>query len=593
MSLAPYGYQLLSSTTGLASFDAVDTLWLILAAALVFFMQAGFAIVEAGFTRAKNAGNIIMKNTLDMCFATLAFIAIGCSVAFGADVGGWGFIGTPDLFLSGTDFSNGYTTGAYVLFELAFAGAATTIVSGGMAERTKFVSYCVYSIFMCIMVYPIICHWVWSGNGWLFTSGYIDFAGSTVVHMCGGITALLGAYFLGPRIGKYDKDGNPRAIPGHNLTMAALGVFILWFGWFGFNGGSTLNFDNYDSATLASEVLIITCLAAASGTIAAMITTWIRYGHPDVSFTLNGCLAGLVAICSGAAAVDYFGGIAIGAIAGVAVVFVAEFVEKKLKIDDPVGAFAVHGGSGCIGTILTAFFANPDCPQGATGLLFGGSIEILGTQLLGILAIAGWTVVLMGGLFWVIKHTIGLRATAEEELSGLDLTEHGLYSAYAGLYPDAHIVHDESELGLPVTPMAESAETAPGITVHDYSEPLPGTMKKIVVITGREKIGDLKAKMDEIGVTGMTVTYVEGYGVQQGHTKMYRGVALDSTLLPKLKAEVVVSEIPTEKVIDAMKQAIYTGSIGDGKIFVYNVEEVVRVRTGETGAAALRKVSSQ
>ncbi|MCK9322509.1 MAG: ammonium transporter [Candidatus Methanomethylophilaceae archaeon] len=565
----------------------MDTLWVIVAAALVFFMQAGFAMVEAGFTRAKNAGNIIMKNTLDMAFATIVFIAIGCSFAYGTDLNGWGIIGIPDLFMSHTDLSNGYTSGAYILFQLVFAGATATIVSGGMAERTKFGSYCLYSIVICTFVYPVVCHWVWSSNGWLLNMGYIDFAGSTAVHMLGGITALLGAYFLGPRIGKYSKDGKAHAIPGHNLTLGALGVFILWFGWFGFNGGSSLGVSTFESATLTSEVLLITCLAAAAGTIAAMVTTWLKFGHPDVSFTLNGCLAGMVAICAGAAAVDYYGGIIIGAAAGIAVVYVAEFVEKRMRIDDPVGAFAVHGACGALGTVMVAFLANPDCWWGATGLLYGGSLHILGIQLLGIGAIAGWAVLTMGITFYVLKHTVGLRVSAEEELTGLDLTEHGLASAYSGMMPDLHIIHNESELGLPITPMAPPSEL-PGIAVTDYSIPEPGTLKKIVVITSREKLAALMSKMDSIGVTGMTVTYVEGYGVQRGQTTLYRGVEMDSTLLPKLKAEIVVNKkISVETVINAVKEAIYTGSLGDGKIFIYNVENAIRIRTNEVGPDAV------
>ncbi len=579
--LAPYGYQLLSSAD--VVYSATDTIWLLVSAALVLFMQAGFAMVESGFTRSKNAGNIIMKNTLDMAFATIVYIAIGCSFAYGADYGG--FIGIPDFFLSHTDLSNGYTSGAYILFQLVFAGATATIVSGGMAERTKFNSYIIYSITMCAFVYPVVCHWVWSGDGWLYQLGYVDFAGSTVVHMMGGITALLGAYFLGPRIGKYDKDGNPRAMPGHNLTIAALGVFILWFAWFGFNGGSSLGVSTYDLGTLASEVLIITCLAAAAGIIGAMVTTWVRYGYPDVSFTLNGCLAGLVAICAGAGAVDYYGAIIIGILAGVLVVFAAEFVEKKMKIDDPVGAFAVHGACGLFGALMVGFIADPDCPAGVSGLFYGGGVELLGIQLVGIAAIAIWTIACMGVVFFVLKHTIGLRVTEEEELSGLDLTEHGLANAYSGLIPDLHIIHSEKELGMDVQPMAPAQ--APGISISDYTSPQDSGLKKVVIITGREKLGMLKEKMDAVGVTGMTITYVEGYGAQKGKTTIYRGVEMESTLLPKLKAETVIGDIPLDKVVNAAKEAIYTGSIGDGKIFIYNVENAIRVRTGEVGKAAV------
>ncbi len=403
--------------------------------------------------------------------------------------------------------------------------------------------------------------------------------------MVGGITALLGAFFLGPRIGKYKKDGTPVAMPGHNLTIAALGVFILWFGWFGFNGGSSLGVSTFELGTLTSEVLLITCLAAACGTIGAMVTTWVRYGHPDVSFTLNGCLAGLVAICAGCAAVDYYGAVIIGLIAGVVVVFGAEFVEKKLKIDDPVGAFAVHGLSSIVGILSVGFLANPDCFSGVAGLLYGGGLDLLGIQVLGMLAIGAWTVICMGTVFFVLKHTVGLRVSEEEELSGLDLTEHGLANAYSGMVPDLHIVHEESELGLPVQPMGPSE--SPGIQVTDYSEPEGSGLKKVVIITGRNKLGILKERMDAIGVTGMTITYVEGYGAQKGQTTICRGVEMESTLLPKIKVEIVVGDIPLDKVMNTTKQAIYTGSVGDGKIFIYNVAGAVRVRTGEVGKAAV------
>ncbi|MDD2626829.1 MAG: ammonium transporter [Candidatus Methanomethylophilus sp.] len=590
--LAPYGYQLLDSASAIASYNALDTLWLIVAAALVFFMQAGFAMVESGFTRAKNAGNIIMKNTLDMAFATIAFIAIGCSFAYGTDLAGLGIIGVPDLFLSHTDLSNGYTSGAYILFQLVFAGAAATIVSGGMAERTKFGSYCIYSIIMCAFVYPVVCHWVWSGNGWLYNMGYIDFAGSTVVHMIGGITALLGAFFLGPRIGKYDKDGKAHAFPGHNLTIAALGVFILWFGWFGFNGGSSLGISSFELGTLTGEVLLITCLAAAAGTVSSMLYSRFKFGYPDVSFTLNGCLAGMVAICAGASAVDYYGAIIIGAIAGITVVVVAEFIDKRVKIDDPVGAFAVHGACGAVGTILVGFLANPDCYAGVAGVLYGGSLSTLGIQCFGVGIIALWTIITMGTVFYVIKHTIGLRVSAEEEISGLDISEHGLASAYSGIMPDLHIIHDESELGMSVQSMAAGAQAMSGMTVTDFSAPSAEGLKKVVVITRRTMVGALKASLDKVGVTGMTVTYVAGYGAQKGHASLYRGIEVDSTLLPKVKAEVVLPAKKVNEVVAAIKSAVYTGAVGDGKIFIYSVDNAVRVRTGEAGDAAVSNESA-
>ncbi len=552
-------------------------LWLIVAAALVFFMQAGFAMVEAGFTRAKNAGNIVMKNTLDFVFATIVYVAIGYSLAYGSDIAG--IIGSPSFFLSG--FEGEYTS---VLFQLVFAGATATIVSGAMAERTKFSSYMIYAVIICAFVYPVVTHWVWGSGGWLAEWGYHDFAGSTAVHMVGGIAALLGAFFLGPRIGKYDKDGTVHAIPGHNLTLAALGVFILWFGWFGFNGGSTLAVSGYDgaaSADFTSQVLIVTCMAASAGAFFAMLTSIALFKKPDVSFTLNGCLAGLVAICAGADVVDFYGAFAIGAVAGIFVVIGADFVDKKLKIDDPVGAFAVHGISGMVGILLVAFFDT------GSGLFYGGGADALtqlGKQAAGMLVIAGWTVLTMSITFYAIKKTVGLRVSPEEELEGLDLSEHGLINAYAGLMPDNQKVTLADETA---TPMAAGAETAPGIPVYDYTVPAAGTLKKVVIITRREMLGALKSQMDGLGISGMTVSYVEGFGAQKGHTQIYRGVHVDSALLPKMKAEIVVSKIPVQDVVEAAKRAIYTGAVGDGKIFIYDVENAFRIRTGQSGAEAV------
>ena len=552
-------------------------LWLIVAAALVFFMQAGYAMVEAGFTRAKNAGNIVMKNTLDFVFATIVYVAIGYSLAYGSDIAG--IIGSPSFFLSG--FEGEYTS---VLFQLVFAGATATIVSGAMAERTKFSSYMIYAVIICAFVYPVVTHWVWGSGGWLAEWGYHDFAGSTAVHMVGGIAALLGAFFLGPRIGKYDKDGTVHAIPGHNLTLAALGVFILWFGWFGFNGGSTLAVSGYDgaaSADFTSQVLIVTCMAASAGAFFAMLTSIALFKKPDVSFTLNGCLAGLVAICAGADVVDFYGAFAIGAVAGIFVVIGADFVDKKLKIDDPVGAFAVHGISGMVGILLVAFFDT------GSGLFYGGGADALtqlGKQAAGMLVIAGWTVLTMSITFYAIKKTVGLRVSPEEELEGLDLSEHGLINAYAGLMPDNQKVTLADETA---TPMAAGAETAPGIPVYDYTVPAAGTLKKVVIITRREMLGALKSQMDGLGISGMTVSYVEGFGAQKGHTQIYRGVHVDSALLPKMKAEIVVSKIPVQDVVEAAKRAIYTGAVGDGKIFIYDVENAFRIRTGQSGAEAV------
>jgi len=572
--LSTYALQI----ADVASYSATDTIWVLVTAALVFFMQPGFAMVEAGFTRAKNAGNIAMKNMLDMCFSTAAFIIIGFSFAFGTDIGG--FIGTPSLFISNFNYDGTISVGAFIIFELVFAGTATTIVSGGMAERTKFSSYCIYSIIMCALVYPVVVHWVWSSDGWLYTAGYIDFAGSTVVHMVGGLTALLGAWFLGPRIGKYNKDGSANAIRGHNLTIATLGVFILWFGWFGFNGGSTLAISDYAMGELAGQIIINTCLAAAFGTIAAMCYTWIKFGHPDLTYTLNGCLAGLVGITAGCAAVDFYGSIAIGIICGVAVVIIAEFIDKKVKIDDPVGAFAVHGACGAIGTLLVGVFATE------SGILYGGNLHQIGVQLMGIASIAVWVLAIMGVVFFVIKHTVGLRVTAEQEISGLDISEHGLVNAYSGMMPDLHMITNVPEKT--DTQMYKETEAVTGVAVEDYSIPDKTALKKIVVITRRENVDILMKKLNELGIGGMTVTMVDGYGAQKGQTSMYRGVKVESKLLLKVKVEVVIGDIPVDKLIDTIRETLYTGQIGDGKIFVYSVLEAVRVRTGETGLNAVK-----
>jgi len=574
MLVTSYALQVADAVT---SYSATDTVWVLVTAALVFFMQPGFAMVEAGFTRAKNAGNIAMKNMLDMCFATIAFIMIGFGFAFGQDVGG--FIGMPTLFISNFNLDASYSLGAFIIFELVFAGTAATIVSGGMAERTKFSSYCLVSIIMCALIYPVVVHWVW-GGGFLAEMGYIDFAGSTVVHMVGGITALLGAFFLGPRIGKYNKDGSANAIRGHNLTIATLGVFILWFGWFGFNGGSTLAISDYEMGELAGEIIVNTCLAAACGTVAAMCLTWIKFGHPDVTYTLNGCLAGLVGVTAGCAVVDYYGAMLIGIICGIAVVVVAEFIDKKVRIDDPVGAFAVHGSCGAIGTMLVGFLATD------SGLLYGGGVHQLGVQLIGIASIAVWVIALMSVVLYVIKHTVGLRVSAEAEISGLDISEHGLVNAYSGMMPDLQMITNVPEKT--DTQMSKEMEAVKGVAVEDYSIPDKTALKKVVVITRRENVDVLMKKLDSLGIGGMTVTMVDGYGAQKGQTSMYRGVKIQSKLLPKVKMEVVIGDIPVDKLINTIKETIYTGQVGDGKIFIYNVLEAVRVRTGETGVQAVR-----
>ena len=552
---------------------ALDTIWVLIGAFLVFFMQAGFAMVESGFTRAKNSGNIIMKNLMDFAIGTVVFWLIGFSLMFGEDIGG--FIGKPQFFGNLLDIAHlGLTvdTMAFLIFQTVFCATAATIVSGAMAERTKFISYCMYSTIISLVVYPISGHWIW-GGGWLSELGFIDFAGSTAVHMVGGVAATIGAIMLGARIGKYGKDGKSKAIPGHNLTLGALGVFILWFGWFGFNGASTLAAS--ESVADIGHIFVTTNIAAAAAALTAMIYTWLRYKKPDVSMTLNGALAGLVAITAGCAAVDPFGAFIIGALAGVLVVVGIEFFDKVLKIDDPVGAIGVHGINGAFGTIMVGLLATDG------GLFYGGGFAQLGTQIIGVLSVAAWVAVTMFAVFFLIKKTVGLRVSAQEEIVGLDIEEHGLASSYADFMP----VPTDMSINY-VAPNAVPVDVS--IPVQLSTNIDKSKISKVVIVTKQIKFEALKSAMNQIGVTGMTVTNVLGCGIQKGRTEKYRGVDIEMNLLPKIKVEIVVSKIPVKVVIAAAKQALYTGHMGDGKIFVYNVEDVVRISTGESGYDALQ-----
>ena len=403
---------------------AIDTLWVLLGGILVFWMQAGFAMVETGFTRSKNAGNIIMKNLMDFALGSLIYWIIGFGLMFGKDAAG--IIGIPGFFTDGTaeNAATSVNNYAFLFFQTVFCATAATIVSGAMAERTKFISYCIYSAVISAVIYPIAGHWIW-GGGWLAQLGFHDFAGSTAVHSIGGWCALVGATILGPRIGKYSKDGKSNAIPGHSLTLGALGVFILWMGWFGFNPGSSLGITGEGALELSSRVFITTNLAAASAAVVTMILTWVKYGKPDVSMSLNGVLAGLVAITAGCDVVSPLGAAIIGVISAFAMVYGIEFVDKVLKVDDPVGAVGVHCINGVVGTILTGVFAMDG------GLFYGGGFKFLGVQCLGVAAVAIWSVATATILFKGIKATIGLRVTREEEIRGLDIEEHGLESSYA------------------------------------------------------------------------------------------------------------------------------------------------------------------
>ena len=575
-------------------FNYFDTIWLILGAVLVFWMQAGFAMVETGFTRAKNAGNIIMKNLMDFALGSIFFWIIGYGIMFG-DANG--FFGGFHLFVT-PDYETGmvswFDSGSvpfftHFMFNTMFCATAATIVSGAMAERTKFVSYLIYSAVISAIVYPIEAHWTW-GSGWLSEltifgwTGFHDYAGSCIVHMTGGLSALIGAAILGPRIGKYTKDGKSKAIPGHSLTLGALGVFILWMGWFGFNPASSYGLSTAEQAIDVSNVFMTTNIAAATATFATMAFTWIKYGKPDVSMTLNGSLAGLVAITAGCSAVDPWAAAIIGLIAGVLVVVAIEFIDKKLKIDDPVGAAGVHGVCGLFGTICVGLFGRDG------GLFTTGQIGRTLVQITGAAATIVFVGVVMAVLFLAIKATIGLRVTKEEEVVGLDVLEHGLTSgSYADFMPTVKGTTFGS--GSSNENSVPSDVAVPVQVVTDTPAPAgDGKISKVEIICKMDRFDLLKHELEHIGITGMTVVNVMGCGVQKGNAKYYRGVEVESNLLPKIKVEVVVSSVPVSSVIAAAKKALYTGNIGDGKIFVYGVDEVVKVRTGESGFAALQGV---
>jgi Amt family ammonium transporter len=577
-------------------FNANDVTWVLVASFLVYFMQAGFALCEAGLTRAKNTGNILMKNMMDFCIGTPCFWFIGFGLMFfgkGALIGGIDFFIQGDYSFLGLDMP----IWVYAVFQTVFCATAATIVSGSMAERTSFKAYCVYSAAVSLLVYPISGHWIW-GGGWLAQLGFHDFAGSTCVHMVGGTTACLGAWLLGPRIGKYDKNGNPHAIPGHNMTACALGVFLLWFCWFGFNGGSTLSISTDAAMTSAGMVCFNTNLAAAVSTTTTMIFTWIRYGKPDVSMTFNGALAGLVAITAPCDCVNPFGAFFIGLVAGTIVVLAVEFFDKKAKIDDPVGAVSVHMVNGIWGTLAVGLFSTGADGVGK-GLFYGGGFAQLGTQALGFVSVITYVLVIMFVVFKIIDKTIGLRVPAQVEIDGLDIHEHGLVSAYSGfaisdVTETGMVANENTDLGEDDSLKATPAQLNAAVKVVKEQVIKDGIydtgMHKVVIIVKLSKFDNLKTALNDLGVTGMTVSQVMGCGIQKGTTEKYRGVPVDSTLLPKVKLEVVVSKISVDSVVEAAKKALYTGHIGDGKIFVYNVTRVVKVRTGEENFDALQDV---
>ncbi|MCD7865536.1 MAG: ammonium transporter [Clostridiales bacterium] len=574
--------------------DNVFGVWFLIGAALVFWMQAGFAMVEAGFTRAKNTGNILMKNLMDFCIGTVMFILIGCSLLLGEDM--IGFIGKPgmDLFTSYADFSF-----SDFVFNLVFCATTSTIVSGAMAERTKFLSYCVYSAVISSLIYPIEAHWIW-GGGWLAQLGFHDFAGSCAIHMVGGVCALIGAAMLGPRIGKFNKDKDGKvtkvnAIPGHNLALGCLGCFILWLGWYGFNGAA---------ATTVSQlgaIFLTTTIAPAGATVVCMIFTWLKYGKPDVSMCLNASLAGLVAITAPCDVTNAAGAVVIGGVAGLLVVFGVWLLDYKLHVDDPVGAVAVHMMNGIWGTIAVGLFATPSAPEYAiadkngvemVGLFYGGGVKLLGLQLLGIVTVIAWAAITITITFLVIKAIFGLRVTAEEEIIGLDETEHGLASAYADFALASSINNFSSHVPVEIPENAVPIDDAVPVQVRT-PDPSVATasdvsITKITIFAKQSRFDALNEAMSQIGITGLTVTNVLGCGIERGRTSQYRGVPMEMNLLPKIQVDIVVSKVSPRLVIDTAKKALYTGHAGDGKIFVYNVENAVRISTGAEGYEALQ-----
>ena len=575
-------------------------IWFLIGAALVFFMQAGFAMLEAGFCRAKNAGNILMKNLMDFCIGTVCFIFLGFGLMMSEDML-FGFVGIPNLNIF-TDFTGFMENNASsFVFNLVFCATAATIVSGAMAERTKFSSYCIYSAVLSLIVYPIEAGWTWNPNGWLANLGFIDFAGSACIHTVGGVAALIGAIMVGPRIGKYIRNEKGKvikvnAIQGHNIPIGALGCFILWFGWYGFNGAAAT------SGSQLAAIFLTTTIAPAVATVVCMLFTWIKNGKPDVSMCINASLAGLVCVTAGCHCIDAAGAIIEGIVSGFLVVFVVEFLDLKLHIDDPVGACGVHLANGIAGTLLAGLLATNTSSLGIDGPVYAlihgtdfmSGLKVFGVQCLGISSIIVWTSVLMIITFSVIKKVHGLRVSREEEIEGLDPTEHGLPAAYAGFSMRPQAIVEAMDVTVPVVsgdiPVAEAVEVK---SVPSFEAPVTSdghSYTKIEIICKESRLDALKKALMSVGITGMTVSHVLGCGVQKGRQEYYRGVPVEASLLPKIQVDIVVSKVPVQTVIDTAKKVLYTGHIGDGKIFVYNVMNVIKIRTGEEGFAALQDV---
>lgn len=565
-------------------YSIIDTVWILFGTVLIFFMQAGFAMVEAGFTRAKNAGNIIMKNLMDFCIGAPLFWFLGFGIMYGA---GSGIFGTVDFFSLGNytqTMPEEIPKYAFLIFQTVFCATSATIVSGAMAGRTRFSAYCLSSAVISMIIYPVAGHWIW-GGGWLQQLGFHDLAGSCAVHMVGGIAALCGAKALGPRIGKYGKDGRSKAIPGHSVTLGALGIFILWFSWFGFNGTSLIHVEDENVLELTALTFFNTNLSAVLSAVTAMLFTWIRYKKPDVSMTLNSALAGLVAITAGCDVVSPFGAALTGICAGLTSVLAIEWVDRKWKIDDPVGAVGVHGCCGILGTILVGLLHTEK------GFFYGGGFAQLGIQIVGSAAVILWVGITMTLVLKLVNRMVGLRVPAREEIDGLDSTEHNLANAYADFLPSINPVtlhvQDSSQTVLKRDiPVEEAIPIAVG-----HAAGSPSVLSKVEIIARREKFEELKEALNDIGVTGMTVTDVMGCGVQKGAAEFYRGSEVELKLLPKIRIEVIVAKVPVEEVVQTARKVLYTGHIGDGKIFVYDVRDVVKVRTGETGYDAMQGVS--
>lgn len=570
-------------------YSLIDTLWVFLAAILVFFMNLGFASVEAGFARSKNTVNILSKNFIVFAVSSLGFLLLGWGIMFGGDNP---FMGTENLFILGNQDLSAYDStltstvpfwGKF-FFQLVFCGTAATIVSGAVAERVKYVSFIIFSFVLTLVIYPIVGHWVW-GGGWLADLGFKDFAGDAVVHSLGGWAALSGAMLLGPRIGKYGKDGKPRAIPGHSMSLAVIGLFVLWLGWFGFNPGSTMSFQNTNDVV---HILMTTNTSAIAAVLTATITSWIVMKKPDLGMTINGCLAGLVAITGSCAYVTIEVSLLIGAIAGILVVFLVRFFDNR-KIDDPVGATSVHLGCGIFGTLCVGIFAKEGVTSLSTtnGLLYGGGLEPLGIQLLGTVVIGAFVFVTTGIVWFILKKTVGIRVSREEEIQGLDIGEHGNLA-----YPDFAIVaegieNDGTAAAIPAAPVESAVSLEEAIPV-EHHETKGVKITKVTILTNQSKFAQLQEALDKLGVTGITVTNVFGYGIQKGHTLYFRGAPVSSRLLPKVKIDIVICKIPVETLIKTVQETLYTGNVGDGKVFIYDVEDVIKIRTGERGYDALQ-----